>query len=107
MSLDTVTDNKENPQAQFKTSLAQFSCPTAATTPTRRSPRKRPVPDDELPSESSFSLPTRSSTRESKSRKRRDRSPEKSKRGYASPETYAHLNMLQDYLCEELDGELF
>lgn len=28
----------------------------------------------------------------------------KKKRGYAPPETYAHLNALQDYLKEELDG---
>ena len=33
----------------------------------------------------------------------RSTSPKK-KRGYAPPETYAHLNCLQDYLKEDLDG---
>ena len=31
-------------------------------------------------------------------------SAKKPKRGYAPPEQYAHLNFLQDYLQEDLDG---
>ena len=35
------------------------------------------------------------------------RSPKKPKRTYAAPETYAHLNGLNDCLKEQLDGKLF
>jgi len=31
-------------------------------------------------------------------------SPKKKRKGYASPDTYAHLHSLQDYLVEDLDG---
>jgi antibiotic biosynthesis monooxygenase (ABM) superfamily enzyme len=33
------------------------------------------------------------------------RSPKKLKRTYATPETYAHLNGLHDWLKDELDGK--
>jgi hypothetical protein len=33
------------------------------------------------------------------------RSPKRGRKGYAPPDTYAHLHVLQDYLAEELDGK--
>lgn len=37
---------------------------------------------------------------------RTNQPPRKKKRGYAPPETYAHLRVLQDILADDLDGTL-
>jgi hypothetical protein len=95
--------------AHFAYSPKHGSSLTAS--PLRRSPRKpsarlktedslRAIPDA-VDSDSQLIKRPRGVESESRSPKR---IPKKPKRTYATPETYAHLNGLQDCLKEQLDG---
>lgn len=114
----------EAPEA-FKVALETFRFKSPAQTPLRRSTRKRTAVkkdldgDDVLPSldsvqtqaekdtESSLSRSVTKSSRKRSAVKLERSSPsdKKIKRSFAPPEQYAHLNMLQDYLQDSLDGE--
>lgn len=61
--------------------------------------RKRPLSSDEPDVEVYFKPPTSHSPFPNPTKK-------KKWRGYAAPETYAHLRVLQDVLTEGLDGTL-
>jgi hypothetical protein len=94
--------------------LANFAF-AAQVAPSRRSPRKRPLPkpdddEDELhEGSSSHSPPSKRKKRGgqlslAEDHRHLSRSPTKLKRVYAAPETYAHLNVLQDHLRMHLDS---
>jgi len=99
----------------FCSSLTQF---IHHEPPLRRSPRKIRVLSSIKPESVEDALPAPLPSNSSPSRKRDlafvcddtkifTHSPKKQKRGYAAPEIYAHLNILQDYLKPELDSGLF
>lgn len=90
----------ENAIREFRASLASFAFPSNLPASNLRKNdnvskirRKRTVPSDEPDVEFDSKLSCL-----------RSPSPKKKKRGYAAPETYAHLRMLQDILAEGLDG---
>jgi hypothetical protein len=98
MSSDTVP-------VAFKQQLAPFALTVAVTAPAlRRSPRKkRPLKERSL---SPLTPTGKESDHSEDTEEPRPRpSPKKRKRGYAPPETYAHLRALQDHLKEDLHGE--
>lgn len=94
----------------FQGAVAQFKFSPSPSTP-RRSPRNRVlrgVEDDSLPTSRKASAKSPLKRQAvSDDEKILTRSPKKLKRGYAAPEMYAHLHVLQDHLKEELDGNLF
>jgi len=86
----------------FHASLASF-----AFTPKPRKPnfqRTDSIPKNGLKRLASSNKP--GIEVDSKPYSSRSPSPKKKKRGYAEPETYAHLRVLQDILTEGLDGTL-
>jgi len=103
-----MESEKDSPKLSFGSlDLTQFAYPTIS--PLRKSPRKSSIRPKEL-----GSSPTPSIAEDEKQIKRTldvrndngspQRSPKKAKRSYATPETYAHLRCLNDYLKDELDG---
>ena len=100
---------QEAPAATFGSlDLAQFAYFPASSAPLRRSPHKFSTPvKAELPilddgvDRPQLAIGKRSVKRETGSP---TRSAKKIKRGYAAPETYAHLKGLPDWLREDLDG---
>lgn len=100
-STDDTEIIDESAIQNLRSSISQFSFSFASP---RRSPRKlsRPTESD---SNGAHTLPVTPRKRRAALdvSTARTPSPKKSKRGYAAPEMYAHLNFLQDYLKEELD----
>jgi hypothetical protein len=105
-----MESDKDSQKVSFGSlDLTQFAY-SPTTSPLRRSPRKYSIRPNEL-----TSSPTPSIAGDEKPPKRAlddvrndtgssQRSPKKAKRSYATPETYAHLRGLNDYLKDELDG---
>ncbi|KXN87023.1 G/T mismatch-specific thymine DNA glycosylase [Leucoagaricus sp. SymC.cos] len=84
----SLNDANSGATMRFKEKLSVFSFDASSTSALRRSPRK--LKTLEIP------FPTRSSSTKSR--------PSPSKRGFAPPEKYSHLNVLQDYLAPNLDS---
>jgi hypothetical protein len=93
--------------------LTQFAYSSNASTglapsPLRRSPRKSSVrikSEDSLPSLSNGGGRNLANLKGAKSKTEASKkSPKKVRRGYAAPNTYAHLSGLHDWLKEDLDG---
>jgi len=110
-----MESDKDSPKLSFGSlDLTQFAY-SPTTSPQRKSPRKSSIRPKEF-----ASSPTRFIAEDEKPIKRAldsvqddngpspspspQRSPKKAKRSYATPETYAHLRGLNDYLKDELDG---
>jgi hypothetical protein len=112
--LETMADLKpEDGALPVDLSIFQHKADVSSSLmPLRRSTRKviAPVKADEIPLASFYDgvhlKRSRASSMKSEidHSERPNRSPKK-KRSYAAPETYAHLNGLQDWLKDDLDGK--
>jgi hypothetical protein len=116
-SIDKVETKGSETSDSFRQSLAQFTFSSESLTPSslRRSLRNfkstgktttKEEEEEKLPTLALESgTPRKKRTLDAKNTPNPSRSPsKKAKRGYAAPAVYAHLNVLQDYLKEELDG---
>jgi hypothetical protein len=96
-------ENGENSITQFRASLASFAFPSNPPTSKLRlgknvsktgEKRTTSLGEPGVDSDLKLCCPHSPSPKNEK----------KKKRGYAAPETYAHLHILQDILAEGLDG---
>jgi TDG/mug DNA glycosylase family protein len=118
-SMESDNEKRDSPRRQKSElltfgslDLTQFAYSQKPSTPLRRSPRKSSSLrfKDTSPTRSNAEdekLPTKRALEVKSETGSPQRSPKKVKRTYATPETYAHLSGLQDWLKEELDGTVY
>lgn len=85
-------------QSDFKETLSRFEY----STPTRKSARL-----DQQLKRTIVAVDSSSDEEKTPTKKAKVKAKAKSKRGYASPEKYAHLSGLNDILAPDLDGMLY